>query len=56
MKYNENKFCNFTQILLFHLIVNVFLVSFPTNTLQTRGGNNVSSTLFERRNIEATLN
>ena len=56
MKRNKNKLCNFTQISPLHLIVNVFLVRFQTNTLQTRGTNNVGPTLFQRREIETTLN
>ena len=56
MKFDENKFCNFTQISPLHLIVNVFLVRFQINTQQTRGRNNFGPTLFQRRDIETTLN
>ena len=35
--------------------MNVFLARFQTITLQTWGRNNVSSTLFQRRDIETKL-
>ena len=36
--------------------MNVFFVRLQTVTLQTRGRDNVSLTLFQRRDIETTLN
>ena len=56
MKCNKNKFGNFIQIAPFHPTVNVFLVRFQTITLQTRGKNNVSPALFQRRDVETTVN
>ena len=53
MKCNENKFCNFTQILPLHVIVNVFLVRLQTNTLPTRDRSNVSSMLLFQPPVHA---
>ena len=56
MKCNKNKFADMIFYLNCTPIVNIFLARFQTITLRTWGWYDVSSTLYQRCDVEATSN